>query len=170
MRSIWAWTSTTLGQSAMTGPRSGRTIALAVQGLRRGHCDQLGLAQIHTSRLETDDEQRARQILSELPAQPNREWPPRYGPAQRSRFSEGKTWGTTALRSTRPASWFTHRAPLPASQPPIRLAALHRRTAIGAETAATAAQPRVEQVAHRVAEHVQAVHDKIGRASCRERV
>ena len=30
---------------------------------------------------------------------------------------------------------------------------------IGVETAATAAQPRVEQVAHRGAEHVQAVHD-----------
>ena len=45
---------------------------------------------------------------------------------------------------------FTPSARLPASQPPIRLAALHRRTAIGAETAAAAAQPWVEQVAHRV--------------------
>ena len=42
---------------------------------------------VHTGyRLEADNEQRARQILSGLPAQPNREWPPQYGPVPSGLF------------------------------------------------------------------------------------
>ena len=42
---------------------------------------------VHTGfRLEAHDEQRARQILSGLPAQPNREWPPPYQPVPSGLF------------------------------------------------------------------------------------
>ena len=42
---------------------------------------------VHTGfRLEAHDEQRARQILSGLPAQPNREWPPSYQPVPSGLF------------------------------------------------------------------------------------